>query len=185
MRLAGVAFVMGIAMSVVGMSVMVLYSDMELTGDEALVVPEGLDSYVYLEVDMGGGGPISGSFETADGTSVRLSVMDEGQFDDFVDGLGDDARASVLGSSGEFSIEQVDMEVCYIVVRHFPGIESAQSVDVEYTVLTTDVMPFLVSNVLLFAGVAMTFLAMHVRQKAAAKKRTYRRMYTDVVFFDE
>lgn len=185
MRLAGVAFVLGIAISAVGAAVMWQYSYVDVTGDEALVVPEGLDGYVSLEVDMSGGGPISGSFETADGSSVRFSVMDEGQFEDFVDGLGDDARVSMLGSSGEFDIEQVDMEVCYIVVRHFPGIESAQSVDVEYTIQTTEVMPFLVSNVLLFAGIAMTFFAMHVRQKAAAKKRTYRRTYTDVVFFDE
>lgn len=185
MRLAGVAFVMGIAISVVGSAVMLLYSEVELKGDEVLVVPEELDSYISLEVDMSGGGPISGSFETTDGSSVRFDVMDAGQFEDFVGGLGDDARVSILGSSGEFDIEQVDMEVCYIVVRHFPGIESAQSVAVEYTALLTDPMPFIVSNVLLVAGVAVALGAMYIRQKAAAKKRVYNRTYTDVVFFDE
>lgn len=185
MKLAGIAFIAGIVMTAAGMVILLMGEDIELKGGDALVIPEGADSYAYLQVDMGTGGPIEGSFECAEGSSVRLSVMDEGQFDSFVDGLGDDSRTTVADESGEFSVEQVDMETCYIVLRHFPGIEVEQTVDVEYTVLNTDFGMFLASVGLIVGGGVVWWLAMYSHQKMRAKERASVRKYTDVVFFDK
>ncbi len=185
MKASGVMFIVGAVFVAMGMVLTLTTEDIELKGDTVLVVPEGADGYAYLEVDMGDGGPINGSFASTDGTSVRLSVMDEEQFDSFVAGSGDDSRTSVLGSSGDFSVEQVDMTVCYLVVRQFSDVGVEHSVEVEYTVVTTDWLPFLLSTGLWVGGGLLVWYPMYSSVKGGSGERTYVKEYTDVVFFDE
>lgn len=185
MKLAGVLFIAGIVLGGIGACLMYFSEDIELKGDEVLVVPSGLDGYAYIEVDMGTGGPITGTYECLNGTYVQVSVMDDGQFDEFLSGLGLDSRTSVLGVSGAFAVEQVDMEICYIVVQHAAGVVVEQVVSVDYTVTNTDLSMFLSSTVIFVAGGAMVTVAFHprVRKKAGAGPPV--NVPIDVVFFDE
>lgn len=184
MRIAGVLLVAGIVITAMGAALMFLAEDIKLNKEDTVTVPAGADNFAWLEVDMGTGGPIEGSFRSINGSWVMLSVMDGYQFATFVVGLGDDARTEVTGESGEFSVEQVDMEACYIVVRHSPGVESEQPVEVEYTVLNANWNYFLATGLYVSGGIAV-FLAFYTRQKANEKNRTFVRKYTDVVFFEE
>lgn len=185
MKLAGMVLIAGFVLSAAGFASLLLTENIELKGDETIIVPGYAEGYAYVEVDMGTGGPIAGTFECLNGTSVVVSIMDEGQFDRFTDGLDDDARTAVLGESGEFSVDQVDMEVCYIVVEHAPGTESEQVVSAEYTVTNTDFSLFIMSMGLVFGGSTVVFLAFYSRQRADAKMRKADKKYTDVTFFDE
>lgn len=185
MRLAGILLVLGFVLNGIGLSSVLLLEDIELKGDPELLVPEGPDSYAYAEVDMGGGGPVEGTFECLNGTAVRLTVMDEDQFSRFAEGLDTDSRLSVTGSSGEFSVDEVDMVVCYIVVEHFTGVEAAQTVRVDYVVTTTDFTAFLISITGIVGGGTMVILAFYSRQKAIERARAARKTAIDVVFFEE
>lgn len=185
LRLAGVLFILGIILDGVGLVPLFFAEDIELNGGRQMTVPDGVESYAYIEVDMGGGGPIEGTFECLNGTSVWLMVMDEDQFSAFTAGLDDESRTSVSGSSGEFSVEQVDMVVCYIVVQHSPGVETDQAVSVEYTVTNTDFAPILISMAVMMVGATMMLLAFHSRQRAVNRARAAQKKDIDVVFFDE
>lgn len=186
MKLAGVLFVAGLMLSVVGAALLLMTEDIELVGDEILLVPEGQDGYVYLEIDMGTGGPIAGTYECLNGTPVQVSVMDQGQFEDFLDGLEGGSRTTVLGLSGDFSVEQVDMETCYIMVEHAAGMEAEQSVRIEYTVTNTDYQMTFASTVVFVAGGVMVTSAFHPRLRGRAKaQQMVATGPIDVVFFDE
>jgi hypothetical protein len=185
MRLAGAVFIAGFILSGLAVIPMLLVEEVELRGDETLVIPEGPSFWVAFEVDMGDGGPIEGTFECLEGTSVRLSVMDGDQFEAFLDMAGDDSRTTVLGSSGEFLVDEVDMFECYIVLQHPPGVEAEQTVSVEYTVTSADLPYWYVSLAMLLAGGVMVYVPLYRGLKASARARAAVNKETDVVFFDE
>ena len=186
MRLAGVLFIAGLILSAVGAVLLFTTEDIELVGDEVLVVPEGQDGYAYLEVDMGTGGPMEGTYESLNGTPVQVSVMDNGQFEDFLDGLDGGSRTTVIGLSGDFSVEQVDMETCHILVQHAAGMEAGQWVRVEYTVTNTDYPMTFASTAVFMAGGVMVTFAFHPRLRGRARaQQPAATGPIDVVFFDE
>lgn len=186
MRYYGILATAGLVVIAVGFVMILTAQDIALPGGETVVLPEGVDGYACLDVDMGSGGPITGTFESSDGSAVILRVMDEGQFDRFLESAEVDSRTTVAGTSGEFTVEQVDMEACYIVLHHDLGTAVEQTVTVDYVVTNSDFVSEMISTALVMTGSAMSFaLPVYLRSRAKSKTTPKDTKYIDVTIFDE
>jgi hypothetical protein len=177
-------YIAGFALMTAGTFMFEIGAQKYLRGDEVLAIPEGTANYTYVEIDMPGGGPVSGTFESLSGGDVMIMVLDGGQFDRFMQGEDHGSRYAGTGTSGDFSIEQVDMERCSIVLFHGGGGSAVQEVRVTYKVVTIDSGRAFVGAGMMAGGIALLAIGMvqHMRKLKAARPPP---KYLDVVFFDE
>ena len=178
------SFVVGFALMLLGTFTFETLAHFSIVGDEVLTIPDGAENYTYLQVDMPGGGPVSGTYESVSGGEIMIMLLDGGQFDHFLEGKDHGSRFADTGTSGSFSIEQVDMERFSIVHFHAGGESAAQEVRVTYDVDTIDSNRAWIGMGVLIAGFA-TLLVGGIVHVLKVKAATPPPKYIDVVFFDE
>jgi hypothetical protein len=186
MKTRGIVLVVGLALSTIG--VILMYATIgssEFKDTVTLELPEGAGEYAFEMIDMKGGGPISGGFQSQSGSPVWFSLMDEGQFQAFTSGTEHDARFNAIDSAANFSIEQVDMEVCYFVVEHSGDSASTETVQVSYSLPVIDWSMFAVTIGLIVAGAAAFMYAVYEKTKESRGSELQLSKYDDVVFFEE
>ena len=185
MKYFRILMIAGTALEIAGIIALIFWAPLIIKGEDVVSVPAGAGSYGYITVDMPGGGPVSGTFESTTG-SVEVSVMDAGQFNLFKAGSGDDSRVTKIGESGTFSVTQVDMEKCFIVVRHALGLNVSQEARVTYEIASMRSTGSTVAAALIVAGVAIT--ATTILRKSMEKSKAAEQAhskYIDVVFFED
>lgn len=183
----GLALAIGITLSASGLATIFFLGNEDIVRDLTESVPAGETSYSAYYLDLDGGAPFSGTFECTSGGTVTFSVLDEEQYAFFTSGKADHGtRFSKTGMNGSFSIEQVDMEGCYLVIEHGTGIVSAQSVRVHYDVRATNWPYFVVGTGMVMTGGAVGMAGARSRIKARETKlASVAPAQNDVVFYEE
>lgn len=167
----------------VGFVIMTFLAPMDIIGDRTVTLPADTESYV-IEIDMPGGGPISGTFSVNSGGSIVLMILDVDQYTAFKNGQSHESRFLVHGISGTFSIEQIDMEKCYIILQHDSTQETSKEVNVTYLIRSLDSTYSAYGIVTLIAGLPFIIYAM-VGKGREIKSVHGSIEYLDVILFDD
>jgi len=175
----------GWAMEIPAMVILVLFTFHPVTTHTSISIAPGFDAYGSLEVDLNGGGPISGTFESVSGNDILFMLLDEDQFADYSANISHSSRFSAISSSGSFSIEQVDMERCYLVAEHATTFSNTEEVQVTYELSETNIDYLFLSMTLIIVGGILVMYAFYKRNKEKVEARISTSKYLDVVFFDE
>jgi len=179
------AFVSGFALDIPALLILFMFAFHPVTTQETISIAPGAESYGSLEVDLNGGAPISGTYESISGNDILFMLLDEGQFAEYAANVSHSSRFSAVSASGSFSIEQVDMERCYLVVEQATEFSSAEEVRVTFELNEMDLVYLALSLSLFTAGGIIIMYALYTRNKERVDARISASKYVDVVFFEE
>lgn len=174
----------GFAIDIPAFLILFLFAFTTISHQGTITLAPGTGSYGSIEVDLQGGSPISGTFESVSGNDVLFMLLDEDQYQDYKSSLPHSSRFSTVGHSGSFSIEQVDMERCYLVVEHATEFSSTEEIRVTYEFTGTDYVYFSISAVLFLVGAVIVLTAFYLRNKEKIDAKASSTKYLDVVFFE-
>ena len=165
----------------------VLWGVQPSKGTETLTIPSGEGYYSYLKISGWLNGHLSGDFTVTSSGTMDFYVLDSSQYGEFSYDLQPSSNMkSIVGASGEFSVDLPSTGSYYMTFNHGSGYENtAQEVKVTFKVSGLDLMFLLGGIVLLAIGAVLSVLGLRMRTKEMAEAAPAKPAITDVTLFDD